>query len=283
MMLHLHVIVIVLFVDIVISIKINMDNSNKEITAGVRKEPPTVEEDNPPSASKKPRHHDNISEMRKPPSTDNTLSSLQVEFDRISLPLNDKSITAQPPLKELNVDITDEDYPVKPKPVNKKSNANLQSSTQVNVPKLTNSSFQKAGFFTSTNVGSKLDKEELRLMKTTTAPLPPITTDVNNARDNLAAFKKKLENLLRSYAMSGDENDPIDEVGGVLGNVTICLNEIGSHISTLKRNISVVESVRKRARLFLDACIELNMHLSIVKWSKLVNRSTLAQCLIQLN
>lgn len=248
-----------------------MDNSNKEIATGIRKEPPSAEEDNPPSESKKPRRHD---EMRKPPSTDNDISSLQVEYDRISLPLNDKSITDQPPLEEVNFGITDEDYPVKSKPIYKKSNANLQSSTQVNVPKLTNSSFQKAGFFTSNNVASKLDKEDWRLMETTTAPLLPLTTDVTDARDNLAALKKKLENLLRSYSMSGDESNPIEEVAEILRKVTTCLNDIDSDISTLKKNISGVESVRKRARLFMEACIQLNKYSSIAKWSKLASRST---------
>ena len=204
----------------------------------------------------------------------------------VTISIIDESTTNQG--TKFNISITDKDYLTKPKPaVAKKGTSNKQPSEQHNVPKLSNlpSSFSKSGFFNAaTTVASKLKEDEIQTVADTDRPIIPISREMKDGRDKLAALKQELLNYIQILTSSyvdveggtwEDHAERIKEVGQYLNDVAEDLKRCDEYITAVQKQINVVESVRKRANLFMDAALNLNGVSSYVKWAGLLGKTNM--------
>ena len=93
-------------------------------------------------------------------------------------------------------------------------------------------------------------------------PIIPISREMKDGRDKLAALKEELKNCIQistsSYIEGGtceDHAARIREVGQCLKDVSEDLERCDKYITAVRKQIDVVESVRKRANLFMEASL----------------------------
>ena len=243
-------------------------DGDKKVAAKKRKDTPSPTD---APASKKPCLRD--------------LRSLKEEYESIidlSYDGDDSTSTESMNLQSFDITITDEDYPVKQKKKKKKSSSGKKESDQGNVPKLTDS-FKKGGFVDSSSFANKVKDEDIAFVADANKPLIPYTREMQDAKNKLEVMKDEAEYLFKSVAASGGDVASIDDVGNYLKKVKASHSKLDMLITTVKRSISVVESVRKTSDLLMAACLKSSddMTESSMKWGKLLSKATLMLQLVE--
>ena len=150
------------------------------------------------------------------------------------------------------------------------------------MPKLSNlpSSFTKSGFFDNKSLASnKITPEELDKYMSIEEPLLPLTREMLEMREKLSysvtETRKAIEKATMDHVVGTvDETsmfELITEGGEFLKHISPSLERCDEYIKRLKQDINALESIRKRARLFMLTCKPE----SVANWSKLLLKTNM--------
>jgi hypothetical protein len=108
---------------------------------------------------------------------------------------------------------------------------------------------------------------------------------MKDGRDKLTALKEELQNSIQtstsSYIEGGTWEDHaarIKEVGQCLKYFSKDLERCDNYITAVRKKINVVESLRKRTKIFMEAPPKLNSMSSYVTWAKSKQNWSDARC-----